>query len=64
MPLKPVGDSIGARNLFKPTDESKKFFASVFRGTLEIFIPAAPSAGPFPSEAVLYGPPVLSATRF
>ena len=34
--LKPVGDSIGARNLVKPTDESKKFFASLFRGTLEI----------------------------
>ena len=34
--LKPVGDSIGARNLVKLTDESKKFFNSSFRGTLEI----------------------------
>ena len=59
MPLKPVGDSIGARNLMKPTDESKKFFASFFRETVRIKTPAAPSASPFPSEAALYGPPVL-----
>ena len=62
--LKPVGDSIGARNLVKPTDESKKFFASFFRGTLEIFTPAAPPAGPFPSEAALYGDADLSASGF
>jgi len=62
--LKPVGDSIGARNLVKPTDESKKFFNSLFRGTLEIYTPAAPSAGPFPSEAALYVGADLSASGF
>ncbi|VXA95675.1 hypothetical protein BREVUG8_100002 [Brevundimonas sp. G8] len=62
--LKPVGDSIGARNLVKPTDESKKFFNSSFRGALEIYTPAAPSAGPFPSEAALYVWADLSASGF
>ena len=62
--LKPVGDSIGARNLVKPTDESKKFFNLPSRETVRIKTPAAPSAGPFPSEAALYVDPVLSATRF
>ena len=60
--LKPVGDSIGARNLVKPTDESKKFFNPSSRETPETFTPAAPSASPFPSEAALYGDPVLSAS--
>jgi hypothetical protein len=31
---------------------------------LEIFIPAAPSASPFPSEAALYGEADLSASGF